>query len=208
MCCLAKECVHTSGNDNGLNLALFASGARVHSITRAFGHRKGLTGECRLQSTQKSEETQFNISPIHIESSNFNLHYLINFQWIPFKQTSVSWNDIPKLHTDDVPWHKDGRFLLGPPAISENLLLRQNRNQYTLQANNTALQPHSKRDPVSTLALGARRAMRAAAALPALFSSMKLIVELMMSRVMIPTKSCQSGGLFWKKNSVNTHQNL
>ena len=36
--------------------------------------------------------------------------------------------------------------------------------------------------------------MRAAAALPALFSSMKLIVELMMSRVMIPTKSCQSGG--------------
>ncbi|BAT00424.1 Os07g0191250, partial [Oryza sativa Japonica Group] len=36
--------------------------------------------------------------------------------------------------------------------------------------------------------------MRAAAALPALFSSMKLIVELMMSSVMMPTKSCQSGG--------------
>lgn len=49
-----------------------------------------------------------------------------------------------------------------------------------------------------TLALGARRAMRAAAALPALFSSMKLIVELMMSKVMIPTKSCQSGGFPWK----------
>lgn len=45
-----------------------------------------------------------------------------------------------------------------------------------------------------TLALGARRAMSAAAALPALFSSMKLIVELMKSRTIIPTKSCQSGG--------------
>ena len=46
-----------------------------------------------------------------------------------------------------------------------------------------------------TLVLGARPAMRAAAALPALFSSMKLIVELITSRQMIPTKSCQSGGL-------------
>jgi hypothetical protein len=36
--------------------------------------------------------------------------------------------------------------------------------------------------------------MSAAAALPALFSSMKLIVELMKSSVTIPTKSCQSGG--------------
>ena len=34
--------------------------------------------------------------------------------------------------------------------------------------------------------------MRAAAALPALFSSIKLIVKLMTSRVIIPTKSCQS----------------
>jgi predicted acylesterase/phospholipase RssA len=47
----------------------------------------------------------------------------------------------------------------------------------------------------NTLALGARRAMRAAAALPALFSSMKLIVELIIRSVIIPTKSCQSGGL-------------
>nr|GLL44296.1 hypothetical protein Ccrd_025584 [Ipomoea trifida] len=37
-------------------------------------------------------------------------------------------------------------------------------------------------------------AIRAAAALPALFSSMKLIVELMTSKQTIPTKSCQSGG--------------
>lgn len=51
-----------------------------------------------------------------------------------------------------------------------------------------------KRGNFETLALGARRAMRAAAALPALFSSMKLMVELMIRRVIIPTKSCQSGG--------------
>jgi hypothetical protein len=37
--------------------------------------------------------------------------------------------------------------------------------------------------------------MRAAAALPALFSSMKEMVELMTRSTMIPTKSCQSGGL-------------
>lgn len=46
-----------------------------------------------------------------------------------------------------------------------------------------------------TLVLGARPAIKAAAALPALFSSMKLMVELMMSNTTIPTKSCQSAGL-------------
>lgn len=51
-----------------------------------------------------------------------------------------------------------------------------------------------------TLALGARRAIRAAAALPALFSSIKLMVELMIRSVIIPTKSCQSGGLPCRKN--------
>ena len=59
--------------------------------------------------------------------------------------------------------------------------------------------PHSteieqkRKTEFDTFAFGASRAMRAAAALPALFSSMKLIVELMRSKVMIPTKSCQSG---------------
>ena len=37
--------------------------------------------------------------------------------------------------------------------------------------------------------------MSAAAAFPALFSSMKLMVELMTNKTTIPTKSCQSGGL-------------
>jgi hypothetical protein len=34
-----------------------------------------------------------------------------------------------------------------------------------------------------------------------LFSSMKLIVELITRRVMIPTKSCQSGGFPWWYNT-------
>lgn len=44
-----------------------------------------------------------------------------------------------------------------------------------------------------TFVFGAKRAISAAAALPALFSSIKLIVELMSNRQIIPTKSCQSG---------------
>ena len=45
-----------------------------------------------------------------------------------------------------------------------------------------------------TLVFGARPAISAAAALPALFSSIKLMVELIISNANIPTKSCQSGG--------------
>jgi len=43
---------------------------------------------------------------------------------------------------------------------------------------------------MKTFVLGAKPAIRAAAAFPALFSSIKLIVEFMTSRAMIPTKSC------------------
>jgi hypothetical protein len=51
--------------------------------------------------------------------------------------------------------------------------------------------------------------MRAAAALPALFSSIKLMVELMKRSVMIPTKSCQSGGFPYthKKKCLTMSQN-
>lgn len=45
-----------------------------------------------------------------------------------------------------------------------------------------------------TLVLGASLAIKAAAALPALFSSQKLIVELITNSTKIPIKSCQSGG--------------
>jgi len=46
---------------------------------------------------------------------------------------------------------------------------------------------------IYTFVLGAKRAIRADAAFPALFSSTKLIVELIINRQIIPTKSCQSG---------------
>jgi hypothetical protein len=55
MCGLAKERVHTSGNDNSLQFALLASGARVNPITRAFGHRQGLASERGLQEKTKSQ---------------------------------------------------------------------------------------------------------------------------------------------------------
>lgn len=45
---------------------------------------------------------------------------------------------------------------------------------------------------VVTLAFGASRAIRAAAAFPALFSSKKLIVELIISSARIPQKSSTS----------------
>jgi hypothetical protein len=46
--------------------------------------------------------------------------------------------------------------------------------------------------------------MRAAAALPALFSSMKLIVEFTSSKTRIPRKSSQSGGWPWRYISHKT----
>jgi len=66
-----------------------------------------------------------------------------------------------------------------------------NKNMESTHPGNIEIK--QKKDRVDTFAFGASRAMRAAAALPALFSSMKLMVELMTSNVMIPTKSCQSG---------------
>jgi hypothetical protein len=56
-----------------------------------------------------------------------------------------------------------------------------------------------------TLVLGANRAIRAAAALPALFSSMKLIVELITNKTMIPRKSCQSGGFPYIPHRKKAH---
>lgn len=58
MSCLAKECVHTGGDDNSLDFTLLACGTRVYSITRAFGHRQGLTSECWLhKNTSKSQNS-------------------------------------------------------------------------------------------------------------------------------------------------------
>jgi hypothetical protein len=48
--------------------------------------------------------------------------------------------------------------------------------------------------------------MRVAVALPALFSSMKLIVEFIMSSVMMPTKSCQPGSFPENTKQINPRQ--
>ena len=52
---------------------------------------------------------------------------------------------------------------------------------------------------IQTFVFSARRDMRAAAALPALFSSMKLMIELITRRQTIPRKSSQSGPWLWTK---------
>jgi hypothetical protein len=63
MCGLAKERVHTSGNDNSLEFTLLASGARVNPIARAFGHRQGLTSERRLHEKTKSQVSTQKLKP-------------------------------------------------------------------------------------------------------------------------------------------------
>lgn len=59
-----------------------------------------------------------------------------------------------------------------------------------------------------TFVLGANRAIREAAAFPALFSSIKLIVELIISKQMIPTKSCQSGPSPWNTVKIKQRRSL
>lgn len=62
---------------------------------------------------------------------------------------------------------------------------------------------------IHTFVLGAKWAISAAAAFPALFSSMKLIVEFINSRQIIPKKSCQSGPSPWNiiSNKIIMNQN-
>jgi hypothetical protein len=114
---------------------------------------------------------------------------LVDLQRIPLKEACICRYDVSEFNTDNVSWYKNGCIFLGPSTVTKHLKKGKS-------ADSTFLEGFSKHRGRSrqTLALGARRAMRAAAALPALFSSIKLIVELMTSRVMIPTKSCQSGG--------------
>ena len=81
--------------------------------------------------------------------------------------------------------------------VSVSQLRTKSTNWYTRKQSMTLLKTSSNKQVYQTFAFGARRAMSAAAAFPALFSSMKLIVELITSRVIIPTKSCQSGGFPW-----------
>ncbi|URD95349.1 hypothetical protein MUK42_29021, partial [Musa troglodytarum] len=116
---------------------------------------------------------------------------LIYFQRISIKQTSICRDDVSKLDANDISGNKDGSFLFFPPTIPKHLKFFHISSKI-IQKDSFSFSLF--RIQSVTLALGARRAMSAAAALPALFSSMKLIVELITSKVMIPMKSCQSGG--------------
>jgi hypothetical protein len=124
---------------------------------------------------------------------------LIDLQRISLKETRICRYNVSKFNTYDIPWYKDGRLFLSPSAITKHLKNTKyvswiQNCEWALQAHETCLENIVNSVKGKTLAFGARRAMSAAAALPALFSSMKLIVELITRRVMIPTKSCQSGG--------------
>jgi hypothetical protein len=72
-----------------------------------------------------------------------------------------------------------------------------NKQQFMLY---NVLLSEEERQCAVTLAFGARWAIRAAAALLALFSSIKLMVELIMSRRKIPIKSWYSMPNFCMKN--------
>lgn len=61
---------------------------------------------------------------------------------------------------------------------------------------------------IATFVFGASLAISEAAALPALFSSMKLMVELITNSVKIPIKSCQSGGFPCKMWIAHFHQQI
>ena len=53
MSCLPEKGMHSSGNNNGLDLSLLAGGAREHSITRILGDRQRFTGKSRLVDLQR-----------------------------------------------------------------------------------------------------------------------------------------------------------
>ena len=61
---------------------------------------------------------------------------------------------------------------------------------------------------IYTFAFGASLAIRAAAALPALFSSIKLMVELIISSVKTPTKSYISKSFPWKRLLLKVNQEI
>ncbi|GFP90427.1 plasma membrane ATPase 4 [Phtheirospermum japonicum] len=89
ICCFTKESVDPSGKNNGFNFTLFSCGARIHFATGLFGDGQRLSSEGRL----------------------------VNLQGIPFKQTSVSRNNIAELDADYIAQDQNRGFLLAPSPI-------------------------------------------------------------------------------------------
>uniref|UniRef100_A0A0A9FQW0 Mha2 n=1 Tax=Arundo donax TaxID=35708 RepID=A0A0A9FQW0_ARUDO len=96
MSSLAKESVHSGGNDHSLDLTLLASGAREDLVARALGHWEGLSSKCRL----------------------------INLKGITLEETSIGRDDVTELNADDVTGNQDCSLLLTPSAIPQHLGLR------------------------------------------------------------------------------------
>ena len=93
VCSLTKEGVDTSGDDNSLNLTLFAGWTREDLITRVPCDWQGLASEGRL----------------------------VNLEGISLQETGISWDNISQLDADHISWDQDCRFLFAPFSIPQHL---------------------------------------------------------------------------------------
>jgi hypothetical protein len=90
---LAKEGMDTSGDNNCLNLSLFAGGTGEDLIARVLGDWQGFTGESRL----------------------------VDFQWITLQEAGISRDDISQLDADQISWYQHCCILLTPLSIPQHL---------------------------------------------------------------------------------------
>ena len=86
---LAKESVDASGDDNGLDLALFDSGAREDLVAGAPPDRQRLSGESRL----------------------------VDLQRVSFQEPSIRRDNVSQLDANDISRHQYRSLLLTPPSI-------------------------------------------------------------------------------------------
>lgn len=202
MSSLSKESMNSGCNHNRLDFALFASGTGIHTVSWAFCHRKWFSGQRWL----KRSKVKMEFKP---EKVGFDEEIVRESTWSIFKGS-------PSSKRASAGTISPSLMLIISPGTNiaaSSSFHRPSRRIFI----NYDTKSRFKNEIMlfegcnyggriiwwyATLAFGARRAMRAAAALPALFSSMKLMVELIISKVMIPTKSCQSGGFpceFWNE---------
>lgn len=97
---LAKEGVDASGDNNSLNLTLFAGGTREDLITGALGDWQGFTSESRL----------------------------VDFERITLQETGISRDDISQLDADQISWYQHCCILLTPLSTSQHLQIVKRLN--------------------------------------------------------------------------------
>ena len=91
---LAEEGVDPGGNDDGLDLALLASGAREDLAPGVLGDWERLASESGL----------------------------VDLQRVAFQEASVGWDNVAELDAYHVPGDQDRRFLLAPLPVPQHLL--------------------------------------------------------------------------------------